>query len=122
MLTLLNVLSTGSAIFLSFLVLTVRREVNIIANRWLALFLLLLSSALFDGNLKIYGFAEEPYWLILLLNFNFLVLAPTLYLCIAICDSQPKLQDKRPLAFFAKYAVDDPELPGLALYSRGGSS
>ncbi|WP_373551692.1 helix-turn-helix domain-containing protein [Haliscomenobacter sp.] len=82
MLTLLNVLSTGSAIFLSFLVLTVRREVNIIANRWLALFLLLLSSALFDGNLKIYGFAEEPFWLILLLNFNFLVLAPTLYLCV----------------------------------------
>jgi hypothetical protein len=66
MLTLLNVLSTGSAIFLSFLVLTVRREVNIIANLWLALFLLLLSSALFDGNLKIYGLAEEPYWLITL--------------------------------------------------------
>lgn len=82
MLTLLNVLSTGSAVFLSFLVLTVRREVNVIANRWLALFLLLLSSALFDGNLKIFGFAEEPYWLIFLLNFNFLVLAPTLYLCV----------------------------------------
>ena len=82
MLTLLNVLSTGSAIFLSFLVLTVRREVNIIANRWLALFLLLLSSALFDGNLKIYGLVEEPYWLIFLFNFNFLLLAPTLYLCV----------------------------------------
>ena len=82
MLTLLNVLSTGSAIFLSFLVLTVRREVNIIANRWLALFLLLLSSALFDGNLKIYGIVEEPYWLLFLFNFNFLLLAPTLYLCV----------------------------------------
>jgi len=83
MLTLLNVLTTGSAVFLSFLVLTVRSEVNIIANRWLALFLLLLSMALFDGNVQIYGISEEPFWLILAFNLSFLLLAPTLYLCVS---------------------------------------
>jgi hypothetical protein len=83
MLTLLNVLTTGSAVFLSFLVLTVRSEVNIIANRWLALFLLLLSMALFDGNVQIYGISEEPFWLVLAFNLSFLLLAPTLYLCVS---------------------------------------
>jgi AraC-like DNA-binding protein len=83
MLNLINVLSTGSAIFLAFLVFTVRRDVNVVANRWLGLFLLLLSTALFDGNLMM----EEIYaiypWMMGLFNLSFLSLAPTLYLAVA---------------------------------------
>lgn len=96
MLKLLNILTAGSAIFLAFLVLTVRRDVNTTANRWLALFLFFLSIALFDGNLTTYGISEEPIWLLVLFNLGFLLLAPTLYLCVSqfvVPDRRFRVQD-----------------------------
>ena len=38
MLNILNTITAGNALFLAFLILTVQRDANRTANRWLALF------------------------------------------------------------------------------------
>ena len=81
MLNLLQALAAGCAIFLAFLVFTVRQETNTLANRWLAAFLLLLGCFVIDDSLAVFGIYRTHIWLIGWSNLSAFALAPTLFLC-----------------------------------------
>jgi|GEM_PF-4221686 AraC-like DNA-binding protein len=51
MLNLIATLTAGSAIFLAFLVVAVRQDANVAANRWLGVFLSLLGLFMLDDSL-----------------------------------------------------------------------
>lgn len=59
MLNLLNAHTAGCAIFLAFLVVTVRRDANAAANRWLGAFLLLVGLFMLDDSLVVYGIYRQ---------------------------------------------------------------
>lgn len=84
MLDLLHVITAGSTFFLAFLVFTLMRDANPSANRWLAIFLLILGLFLIDDSLLVYGIYEKYTGLIGLLGTIPFALAPTLY--CAVCQ------------------------------------
>ncbi len=100
MLNLLNALSGGSAVFLAFLVFTVRRDTNDLANRWLAAFLLGLGAFILDENLALYGIYAAQPWMIGLFALPTFALAPTLYLCVSQFVSVEKRFHRRQLWHF----------------------
>lgn len=55
MLNLLYAIAAGSAIFLAFLVVSVRKGENTMDHRWLGVFLLLLGLFMLDDSLWVYG-------------------------------------------------------------------
>lgn len=83
MLNLLNVISSGSAIFLAFLVVTVRRDANTAANRWLGVFLLQVGLFILDDSLVVYGIYKSYPKLIGLFNLSLFALAPSLFLTVS---------------------------------------
>lgn len=83
MLNLLNVIGSGSAIFLAFLVITVRRSTNTIANRWLGAFLLELGLFILDDSLAVFGVYESYPPLIGWFNLPLFALAPSLFLTVS---------------------------------------
>jgi AraC-like DNA-binding protein len=83
MYNLLQAITAGCAIFLAFLVATVRRDTNAAANRWLAAFLLLVGLFMLDDSLLVYGIYEQHPQLIGLLNMPFFALTPTLFMAVA---------------------------------------
>ncbi len=83
MISLIYALGAGSLLFIAFLILTNPREVNIVANRWLALFIfglffLILGDPLFE--FKIYNQFPNFLGYESLLTFT---IAPALYLCVS---------------------------------------
>ncbi len=64
MLDLLQALVAGCAIFLAFLVCTVRQDTNTLANRWLGAFLFLLGCFMLDDGLAVFGIYQDHPWLI----------------------------------------------------------
>lgn len=83
MLNLLNALTAGSAVFLAFLVVTVRREANTAANRWLGAFLLLVGLFMLDDSLLLYGIYGQHPHMIGVLNLPIFALAPCLYMVVS---------------------------------------
>lgn len=83
MLNLIHALASGSAIFLAFLVVAVRQDANVSANRWLGLFLLLVGLFMLDDSLLVYGIYSEHPAMIGYLNQSIFALAPVLYMTIA---------------------------------------
>lgn len=83
MLNLLNAIAAGSAVFLAFLVATVRRDANATANRWLGIFLLLVGLLILDDSLLAYGVYNDHPKLIGLFTLTIFALAPLLYLTVS---------------------------------------
>lgn len=83
MYNLLQAITAGCAIFLAFLVVTVRRDTNAAANRWLAAFLLLVGLFMLDDSLLVYGIYERHPQVIGLLNMPVFALAPALFMAIS---------------------------------------
>lgn len=92
MLNLLNAIAAGSAIFLAFLVITVRRDANVAANRWLGLFLWLLGLFMLDDSCLVFGIYRQYPAAIAVLNLPLFAIAPPLYLTV----SQFVAVDRRP--------------------------
>ncbi len=82
MLDLLQAIIAGCAIFLAFLVGTVRQNANTVANRWLAAFLLLLGCFMLDDSLAVFGIYQQYPRLFGFAGLSAFALAPTLYLCV----------------------------------------
>ena len=82
MLNLIHAMAAGCAFFLSFLVFTVRRETNTIANRWLAAFLCLLGCFMIDDSLYVFGIYSRYPALYGFAALTVFALAPTLYLSV----------------------------------------
>ncbi len=83
MLNLLNALTAGSAIFLAFLVVMVRRDANAAANRWLGIFLCIVGFFMLDDSLLVYGLYHEYPALIGVLSVLIFALSPPLYLTVS---------------------------------------
>lgn len=83
MFNLLQAITAGCAIFLAFLVVTVRRDTNAAANRWLAAFLLLVGLFMIDDSLLVYGIYERHPQIIGLLNLPLYALAPALFMAVS---------------------------------------
>jgi hypothetical protein len=64
MLNILNAITAGSAIFLAFMILAVRRDANRAANLWLAVFLGLFGFFLLDDTLVCYHIYDQYPWLL----------------------------------------------------------
>jgi hypothetical protein len=62
MLNLIATLTAGSAIFWAFLVVAIRQDANVAANRWLGLFLGLLGLFILDDSLLAYGIYPDTKW------------------------------------------------------------
>jgi AraC-like DNA-binding protein len=83
MMDLLQTITAGAAFFLAFLVVTVRTHDNVVANRWLALFLFLVGIFILDGSLLVFGsYQKHPQW-IGYLNLPLFALAPSLYMAVS---------------------------------------
>ena len=78
MLNLLNALTAGSAIFLAFLVVTVRRDANAAANRWLGVFMLLVGLFMLDDSLVVFGIYRQYPQMVGVLNLPIFALSPSL--------------------------------------------
>ncbi len=83
MLNIFNTIAGGSAIFLTFLVVTVRRDTNTVANRWLGTFLLLVGLFILDDSLLIGGVYRGHPKLFGILSLLLFALAPPLYLTVS---------------------------------------
>ena len=79
MLDVLNIVVAGSAFFLAFLVISVRREANTVANRWLAFFLLCLGLFILDDSLIVFGIYDKSPQLFGYVSIFLFALAPMLY-------------------------------------------
>ncbi|MCA0237484.1 MAG: helix-turn-helix domain-containing protein [Bacteroidetes bacterium] len=82
MLNLLNAIAGGSAIFLAFLALTVRQDVNKAANRLLGVFLFLVGLFMMDDSLLISGVYRQYPQTFGWINLILFALAPLLYLTV----------------------------------------
>jgi AraC-like DNA-binding protein len=83
MLNLINAITAGTAIFLALMIVTVRKDVNVRANRRLGVFILLVGLFMLDDSLVVYGIYRNNPQLIGFLNLPMFALAPTLYLSIS---------------------------------------
>jgi AraC-like DNA-binding protein len=83
MLKLIFALCAGNVLFLAFLVVTVRRTENTLANRWLALFFLLMGLFMLDDVFLLFGVYQAHPWLVDWLGLVVFALAPALYTCIS---------------------------------------
>lgn len=83
MLNLLSSITAGNAIFLAFLVMTVRRDANTTANRWLGAFMCLLGLFLLEDSFYVYGIYQRHPGLIGLLSLPAFALAPALYCSVS---------------------------------------
>jgi AraC-like DNA-binding protein len=105
MLNILNAVTAGNTLFLAFMILTVRRDYNRAANRWLALFLGMFGIFLFDDTLVCYGIYDiYPR----LLGFTFLpvlAFAPVIFLCVSAFVSVGSSFRKRDLWHFLPFGL-----------------
>ncbi len=83
MLVFLSVLAAASALFLSFLVFTVRQDANVTANRWLAAFLLSLGIFMIEDGLYEFGVMAKNLWLLGVLDQSIFLAAPLLYMAVS---------------------------------------
>ncbi len=96
MLNLLNVIAAASAIFLAFLVATVRQDANVAANRWLALFLLIVGLFILDDSLVVYGIYRQYPALFGIFSILIFALAPPVYFTVSkfvAAERKPRWQD-----------------------------
>lgn len=83
MFDLIHTLAAGSALFLAFLVAVARRDENRLANRWLAVFLLVLGIFILDDSLLVYGIYATHPWMIGWAGLLIFAMAPALFLCVS---------------------------------------
>jgi AraC-like DNA-binding protein len=83
MFNIFNIIAAGSAIFLAFLVVTVRRDANANANRWLGVFLFFVGLFILDDSLLIGGIYQTHPRLFGILNLLLFAMAPPLYLTVS---------------------------------------
>ncbi|MBK8566536.1 MAG: AraC family transcriptional regulator [Saprospiraceae bacterium] len=83
MLNLLNAITAGSAVFLAFLVVTVRRDANAAANRWLGVFMLLVGLFMLDDSLVVFGIYRQYPQMVGVLNLPIFALSPSLYMVVS---------------------------------------
>lgn len=102
---LLHVTTAGCAIFLAFLVVTVRRDANAVANRWLAAFLLILGCFLLDDSFMVFGIYQSHPTLIGLASLLAFALPPTLYLSVSHFVSTDKKFKAIECWHFAPFAL-----------------
>lgn len=105
MLDLLYALAAGSAILLGFLVVTTRRETNVLANRWLALFLVLLGIFMLDDSLVIFNVYPDYPWLIGFPGLTVAALAPSLFVSVSQFVSPQPAFRRRQLWHFLPFLV-----------------
>lgn len=114
MLNLLTIITSGSSFFLAFLVLTTLGNTNLVANRWLGFFLVLLSIVLIDDSLLILGVYKEMPELIGFCSLPYFALAPTLYIVVTTLVSAGKKPQKQYIwhffPFFIFFLLDLPFL------------
>ena len=103
MLNLLNVITAGTSIFLAFLVFTVRRDTNTLANRWLAAFLLLVGLFILDDSLVVYGIYQRHPWVYGYFSLPNFALAPALYLTVSQFVSVERRFRKKDLWHFSLF-------------------
>lgn len=100
MLNIIAILTSGSFILLAFIVAINPRKVNIVANRWLAVFVLCVAINLIDDPL-IYGKFYHQYPVFIgLVNIPVFVIAPVLYLSICYFVSPTKAFSRKDLWHF----------------------
>lgn len=105
MLNLLQAIIAGCAMFLAFLVGTVRQNANVVANRWLAAFLLLLGCFMLDDSLAVFGIYQQYPWLFGFASLSAFALAPTLFLCVDHFVSVDKKFRMNDLWHFIPFAL-----------------
>ncbi len=105
MLNLLLAITTGSALFLAFLVCTLRGNTNVIANRWLAAFVLMLGCLLLDSCLASFGIYQQIPSLSGIFDVVLFALAPTLYLGVAHFVSVDKQLKKQEFWHFLPFLI-----------------
>lgn len=105
MLNILNTITAGNALFLAFLILTVWRDANRSANRWLALFLGLFGFFLLDDTLVCYGIYDQYPCLLGLAFLPVLAFGPVLFLCISAFTTIVPSFRKRDLWHFLPFGL-----------------
>ncbi len=83
MLDLMIVIATGSALFLAFLLIAVRNDVNILANRWLSGFVLALGCLLLDSSFSAMDIYRQFPALIGCFDLALFAVGPLLYICVS---------------------------------------
>lgn len=100
MLNLTPILTSGCFFLLAFIVASNPRKVNIIANRWLAVFLLCVAIILIDEPLTNLKFYRQYPIFIGLVNIPVFAIAPVLYFSITYFVSPAKTFAKKDLWHF----------------------
>ncbi len=97
---LLTLLTCGSFLLLAFVVAANPRKVNVVGNRWLAIFLVLIALIMIDDPLKYSKFYEAYPIFIGLSNLPVFAVAPTLYLSIVFFVSPVRQFRRKDLWHF----------------------
>jgi AraC-like DNA-binding protein len=105
MLNLLQVITAGCAIFLAFLVVTVRRDTNAVANRWLGAFVLLVGLFMLDDSLLVFGIYERHPQAFGALNMPIFALAPALFMAVAQFVAVERKFRKRDIWHFLPFIL-----------------
>jgi AraC-like DNA-binding protein len=94
-------LTSGCFLLLGFIVAVNFRNVNKIANRWLAIFLLCFAIVLFNEPLLIYKeYMNNPFYFTLV-NTSFLSLAPTLFFSVSYFVTPARTFEKKDIWHFS---------------------
>jgi AraC-like DNA-binding protein len=105
MLNILNAITAGSAIFLAFMILAVRRDANRAANRWLAVFLVLFGLFLLDDTLVCYGIYDQYPWLLGFVFMPVLTFGPVIFFCVSAFVTMDSNFQKRDLWHFLPFGL-----------------
>jgi AraC-like DNA-binding protein len=105
MYNLLQAITAGCAIFLAFLVVTIRRDTNAAANCWLAAFLLLTGLFMLDDSLLVYGIYERYPQAIGPLNLPIFALAPALFMAVSQFVAVERGFRKRDIWHFSPFIL-----------------
>ena len=101
----ISALTSGCFLLLAFIVAVNFRQVNIIANRWLAIFLLCFAIVLFSEPLLIdKEFVNNPFCFVLI-NTSFFLLAPSLFFSITYFVTPARTFEKKDLWHFSLLIV-----------------
>jgi hypothetical protein len=100
MLLYLDSFVAGGISLLGFVILTNPREVNVLGNRLLAIFLLLVAIWVFDKGLFDHHFYESHIALLGLTDMLLYFTAPTLYLSVVYFASLDKTFNKKDLVHY----------------------
>ncbi len=105
MYNLLQAITAGCAVFLAFLVVTVRRDTNAVANRWLGVFVLLVGLFMLDDSLLVYGIYERYPQAIGPLNLPIFALAPALFMAVSQFVAVERKFRKRDIWHFLPFIL-----------------